>query len=295
MTRGALRRAALAVLSFALALGALAQIALPPLSARVTDVTGTLTAQQRAALEERLAAFEARKGSQIAVLVVPTTQPETIEQFGIRAGDAWKVGRKGVDDGAILLIALKDRALRIETGYGLEGVLPDAVARRIIDEHIVPRFKQGDYFGGIDAGLTRMMSVIDGEPLPPPRGAARPRASEGGGGLQELLIIGFLLVFVVGGIIRALFGRVAGSGVIGLMGGFAGWLMLGSLIAGIVVGVLALVLSLMGGLGGSRGIGRRGGWYGGFPGGGGWSGGGGGGSWGGGGGGFGGGGASGRW
>jgi uncharacterized protein len=230
---------------------------------------------------------------------VPTTQPETIEQFGIRVGDAWKVGRKGVDDGAILLIALKDRALRIETGYGLEGVLPDAVARRIVDEHIVPRFKQGDYFSGIDAGLTRMMAVIDGEPLPPPRGAARPRA-EGGGGFQELLIIGFLLVFVVGGIIRAIFGRVAGSGLIGLMGGFAGWLMVGSLVGGIVVGVLALFLSLMGGLGGSRGIGRRGGWYGGFPGGGGWSGGGGwggggGGGWSGGGGGFGGGGASGRW
>jgi uncharacterized protein len=300
MTVWLLRRAVLAALFFAFGVAAFAQVAVPPLTARVTDLTGTLSAQQRAALEERLAAFETRKGSQIAVLIVPTTQPETIEQFGIRVGDAWKVGRKGIDDGAILLIALKDRALRIETGYGLEGVLPDAVARRIVDEHIVPRFKQGDYFGGIDAGLTRMMSVIDGEPLPPPRGAARARASGDGAGLQELVIIGFLLVFVVGGIIRAMFGRVAGSGLIGLMGGFAGWLMLGSLIAAIVVGVLALFLSLMGGLGGSRGLGRRGGWYGGFPGGGGWSGGGGwggggGGSWGGGGGGFGGGGASGRW
>jgi uncharacterized protein len=300
MTTWAWRRAALVAIGCALALAAVAQIAVPALTARVTDLTGTLTAQQRAALEERLAAFEASKGSQIAVLIVPTTQPETIEQFGIRVGDAWKVGRKGVDDGAILLIALKDRALRIETGYGLEGVLPDAVARRIIDEHIVPRFKQGDYFGGIDAGLTRMMSVIEGEPLPPPRGTARPRAGEGGGGLQELLVIGFLLVFVVGGIVRAIFGRVAGSGLIGLMGGFAGWLMLGSLIAGVAVGIVALFLSMMGGLGGGSRLGRRGGWYGGFPGGGGWSGrggwgGGGGGGWGGGGGGFGGGGASGRW
>jgi uncharacterized protein len=298
MMHGVLRRAGLAAVLIALALVAIAQVAVPPLTARVTDLTGTLTAQQRTALEERLAAFEARKGSQIAVLIVPTTEPETIEQFGIRVGDQWKVGRKGVDDGAILIVAMKDRALRIETGYGLEGVLPDAVAKRIVDEIIVPRFKQNDFFGGIDAGVSRMMSVIDGEPLPPPRSATPRSPSGGGAGLQELLMIGFLLVFVVGGIIRAMFGRVAGSGLIGFMGGFAGWLMLGSLIAAVGVGVLALFLSLMGGLGGGRSLGRRGrgGWYSGFPGGG-WGGGGGmgGGGWGGGGGGFGGGGASGRW
>jgi len=293
-----LRRALAAAALFAFAV-ALAQVAVPPLTARVTDLTNTLSAQQRAALEERLAAFEVRKGSQIAVVIVPTTAPETIEQYGIRVGEQWKIGRKGVDDGAILLVALKDRALRIETGYGLEGVLPDAVAKRIVDEVIVPRFKQGDYFGGIDAGVSRMMAVIDGEPLPPPRGAVSRPSS--GAGLQELLIVGFLLVFVVGGIIRAMFGRVAGSGVIGLMGGAAGWLILGSLVAAIVVGILALFLSLMGGFSGMRGPRGRGGWHsGGFPGGGwggggGWSGGGGGGSWSGGGGGFGGGGASGRW
>jgi uncharacterized protein len=299
MILAVLRRAAFAAALFAVAL-ALAQVPVPALTSRVTDLTDTLTAQQRAALEERLAAFEARKGSQIAVVIVPTTQPEAIEQFGIRVAEQWKIGRKGVDDGAILIVALKDRALRIETGYGLEGVMPDAIAKRIVDEIIVPRFKQGDFFGGIDAGVSRMMSIIDGEPLPPPRGAASPRSSGGGAGLQELLIVGFLLVFVVGGIVRAIFGRVAGSGVIGLMGGAAGWLILGSIAAAVVVAVLALVLSLMGGFGGMRGPRSRGGWYsGGFPGGGwgggggGWSGGGG--SWGGGGGGFGGGGASGRW
>jgi uncharacterized protein len=294
MSSRALPQAGLAALLFACVLAVIAQVAVPPLTSRVTDLTGTLTAQQRTSLEERLAAFESKKGSQVAVLLVPTTQPETIEQYGIRVGEQWKIGRKGVDDGAILIIAIKDRTLRIETGYGLEGALPDAVAKRIVEEHIVPRFKQGDFFGGIDAGVSRMMSVIEGEPLPAPQG--RPGAgARGGAGLEGFLMVAFLLVFVVGGVIRAMFGRVAGSGIIGIIGGVAGWLMLGSIVAAVLVAIAALVLSMMGGLGGMGGRGRRGGWYGGFPGGGGWSGGGGGGSWGGGGGGFGGGGASGRW
>ena len=294
MMLSALRRLVLAAGLFVVALAALAQVAVPDLTARVTDLTNTLTAQQRSALEERLAAFEQRKGSQIAVLIVPTTEPEAIEQFGIRVAEKWKVGRKGVDDGAILLVAIKDRSLRIEVGYGLEGALSDAVANRIVEEHIVPRFKAGDYFGGIDAGVSRMMSVIEGEPLPPPRSGAGPRPGQGPSGLESFLMVAFLLVFVVGGIIRTIFGRVAGSGVIGVIGGIAGWLMLGSIIAGVVVAVIALVLSLMGGAAGARG--GRGGWYGGFPGGGHRGGGGfGGGGFGGGGGGFGGGGASGRW
>ncbi len=295
-----LRRAALAAIFVCCAFAAAAQVGVPPLTSRVTDLTSTLTAQQRGALEERLAAFEKRKGSQIAVLLVHTTEPDTIEQFGIRVGEQWKIGRKGVDDGAILIVALKDRALRIETGYGLEGALPDAVGKRIVEEHIVPRFKQGDYFGGIDAGVTHMMSVIEGEPLPAPaRGRTGAPRTASGGGLESFLMVGFILVFVVGGIIRAMFGRVAGSGVIGLIGGAAGWIMLGSIGAAVIVAIVALVLSMMGGMGGMGGLGGlgrggRGGWTGGFPGGGGWSGGGGGG-FGGGGGGFGGGGASGRW
>ncbi|MGZ8202230.1 MAG: TPM domain-containing protein [Burkholderiales bacterium] len=289
-----LRRIYTAAALFLLVWIAWAQVPVPTLTARVTDLTGTLTQQQNAALEERLAAFEARKGSQIAVLMVPTTAPEPIEQFSIRVAEAWKVGRKGVDDGAILVVAVKDRALRIEVGYGLEGALPDATAKRIVEEYIVPRFKAGDFVGGIDAGVSRMMAVIEGEPLPPPR--ARPSAQTGQApGMYELLFIGFMLVFVVGGVLRAMFGRFFGSTLIGGVGGIAGWLMLGSLAAGIGVGLIALVLSLMSGASGMGGR-RRGGWYpGGWGGGtgGGWSGGGG--SWGGGGGGFGGGGASGRW
>jgi uncharacterized protein len=298
----ALRRCACTLVALALllpALGALGQqVPVPPLQARVTDLTGTLSAEQRAALEQRLAGFESRKGSQIAVLMVPTTAPETIEQYGIRVGEQAKVGRKNVDDGAILIVALKDRALRIEVGYGLEGVLPDITAKRIIEEHIVPRFKQGDFYGGIEAGVTRIMAVVEGEPLPPPREPARRRST--GVGLEQLLLIGFMLVFVVGGVLRAIFGRFLGSGVIGTIGAIGAWLMLGSLIAAIAIGILALLLSLMGGTAGV-GRARRGGWYGGWPAGGGmsrggWGGGGmSGGGWSGGGGGFGGGGASGRW
>jgi uncharacterized protein len=273
---------------------ALAQNPVPALTSPVTDLTGTLDAEQRTALEERIKAFESRKGSQIAVLLVPTTEPETIEQFSFRVVEQWKIGRKGVDDGALLIVAVKDRALRIEVGYGLEGVMPDAVAKRIVSDEIVPHLKRGDFYGGINAGVSRMMSVVEGEALPAPRGAQRGAAADGGN-LEGLLIVGFILVFIVGGLVRALFGKFLGSAVIGGLGGAAGWLMLGSLGIALGIGVVAAFLSLMGGMGGS---GRRGGWYSGggaFGGGrGGW-GGGGGGSWGGGGGGFGGGGASGRW
>ena len=140
----------------------------PQFTARVTDLTGTLTSGQQAEMEQKLLAFEQRKGSQVVLLVVPTTGPETIEQYAIRVAEAWKPGREGVDDGALLLVALQDRVVRIEVGYGLEGVLPDAIARRIIDETITPLFRQRDIFGGVSAGLSRIMQVIDGEPLPPP-------------------------------------------------------------------------------------------------------------------------------
>ena len=143
-----------------------AEVPVPQLAARVTDLTGTLNAAQTQALSSRLEAFEQKKGAQIAILIVPTTQPESIEQYGIRVVDAWKLGRKNVDDGALLLVAKDDRALRIEVGYGLEGALNDAVAHRIIDEIIVPEFKAGDYYRGIDAGVDAMMRIVSGEPLP---------------------------------------------------------------------------------------------------------------------------------
>ena len=266
-----------------------AELALPPLTHRVTDLTGTLDAAQKQQLESRLAQFESKKGSQIAVLLLPTTAPETIEQYGIRMADAWKLGRKGVDDGALLLVAKEDRTLRIEVGYGLEGVLPDAVAKRIIAETITPNFKRGDFYGGVAAGVEQMISVIEGEPLPPPR--QRSAASGTYQNIESLLLIGFMLVVVVGGVLRSVFGRLPAAMIIGGIAAMLAWFIAGPLLIAAVVGGVAFLFTL---LGGSRGLmdgGRHsGGGLGGFG-----SGGFGGGGFGGGGGGFGGGGASGRW
>ena len=269
------------------------QVPVPTLQARVTDLTGTLTQQQVADLEQKLAAFEARKGAQLALLMVPTTQPEAIEQYSIRVAEQWKVGRKGIDDGAILLVAKDDRALRIEAGYGLEGVLSDLVSNRIIQDIIVPNFKAGDFYKGVNDGLDAMMRVVDGEPLPEPKQAPRVRDL---GGLESVLTIGIVLVFVVGGVLRAIVGRLPAALIVGGAAGFIASLLVASLLVGVVVGVIAFFFSLLIGAAGigSRGY-RRGGWGSGGVGGGGWSGGSGGGGWSGGGGGFGGGGASGRW
>ena len=264
-----------------------AQVAVPPLTARVTDLTGTLTREQQAGLERMLQEFEARKGTQIAVLMVPSTAPEAIEQYALRVGEQWKIGRKKVDDGAILVVAKDDRALRIEVGYGLEGALNDATASRIIREVIVPRFREGDFYGGINAGLDRMMRVIDGEPLPAP---ARSSPAADGGFLQTLPVLMVAALFG-GAILRAILGRFLGATATGGVVGFLAWALAGTLAVALLAGVLAFVFTLGGGFGGR-------GYYGGmgFPRGGGWGGGGlGGGGFRGGGGSFGGGGASGRW
>ncbi len=263
-----------------------AEVAVPPLTQRVTDVTATLDAQQTQSLEARLAAFEQQKGAQLAVLIVPTTQPETIEQYGLRVVEAWKLGRKGVDDGALLLVARDDRALRIEVGYGLEGALNDATANRIVEEVIVPRFKSGEFYPGIDAGVSAIIKVIDGEPLPPPEQA-------GGGGRQDvesLMFMGFVIAVALGGMLRALIGRFPAAALVGgVLGGLA-WLTVASGLIALFSGLAAFVFVLLGGAGRGMG-GHGGGGFGGGSSGGGYSGGG----FSGGGGGFGGGGASGRW
>jgi uncharacterized protein len=255
---------ALALLSFA-PLVAAQEVPVPPLAKRVTDMAGLLDAAQSARLEAKLAAFEARKGSQIAVLIVPTTQPETIEQFGIRVAEQWKLGRKGVDDGAILLVARNDRAPRIEVGYGLEGALPDIVSKRIIEDVIVPRFKLGDFAGGIDAGVDAMIKVIDGEPLPEPKTWATPKV--GWEAFQHLLVIGFVLIVVGGGVLRAMFGRFPAAALIGGATGFLAWVLVSSIAAAAIAALVAFVFTLAGGMPGLGG--GRGGWGGGLPGGGG--------------------------
>jgi uncharacterized protein len=287
-------RVLLLTLGLGISFASNSQVAVPPV-ARVTDQTGTLGAEQKAALEQMLQAFETRKGSQIAVLMVPTTKGEAIEQYALRVAEAWKLGRKGVDDGVLLAIAKDDRALRIEVGYGLEGALNDATAKRIVAEVITPRFREGDFFGGISAGVDRMIKVIDGEPLPAPAARSAPQVD---GSVFQFLPIVLIAAMVVGGVLRAILGRGLGALATGGGVGFLAWILAGTLFVGVIAGVLAFFFTLMGGgFGGGR---RYGGFPGGLPGGmgrgGSWGGGGGfGGGFRGGGGGFGGGGASGRW
>ncbi len=272
---------------------------IPKLSARVTDLTGTLTAEQQTALEQKLAAFESAKGSQLAVLIVPTTQPEEIEQYSIRVVDQWKLGRKAVEDGALLIIAKNDHHVRIEVGRGLEGVLTDAMSNRIIDETITPDFRAGNFYGGISTGLDQMMKLVQGEPLPPPEEKWQSNRSAHG---QSLLPELFFAVLIGSVFLRSILGRTLGSAATGVGAGLLVWLVAHALaLAGLAAVGGFLLAMLMGlGRGGSgwssagRGGGIGGGWGG--IGGGGFGGGGfGGGGFSGGGGGFSGGGARGSW
>jgi uncharacterized protein len=274
-----------------LALLASADVAVPPLTGRVIDLTGTLSGGAVNRIETELADFEAKKGSQIAVLIVPSTHPEEIEQYGIRVAEQWKLGRKGIDDGAILLVAKDDRRVRIEAGYGLEGVLSDAISNRIIDETITPHFKLGDYDAGVEEGVKQMISVADGEPLPAPD-----RRWEHKSGMSNLLLFGLLLVVVASRVLRAIFGGLFGSLATGGLAGGIVWLISHLLTLGVGAGVVAFLLAML--FGSARGWSAgSGGWGGGFGGGfgGGGVGGRGGGGFSGGGGSFGGGGASGSW
>jgi uncharacterized protein len=270
---------------------------IPALDSPVVDTTGTLDAAQKQQLEAQALALQQRKGSQLQVLMVPSTQPETIEQYAVRVFEQWKLGRKGVDDGVLLLVAKDDRRVRIETGYGLEGAIPDATANRVIQEYLAPRFRAGDYAGGIGDATATLLKLIDGEALPEPVSTHRVSGEGGRGG--GVLFAAFA-AFVVATIVRGMFSR-APSGIRGLFtGGAAGGvaLLLSSLLAvGGIAAVLGLLYGLMsvstrGGYARHRDWGGWGGGGGGFGGGGGGFGGGG---WGGGGGMSGGGGASGSW
>lgn len=263
-------------------------VAIPPLKARVTDLTGTLSGDQAAALEADLARFEKSRGSQIAILLVPTTQPEAIEAYSIRVVESWKLGRQGVDDGILVLVAKNDRRLRIEVGRGLEGAVPDAVAKRIVAEVIGPRFKEGDFYGGLRAGVAKLQSAMAGEALPPPKSASQ---SRGGMDIETLLVVGLVIATMLGAVMGRLLGRLGGSTVTsGVVGGLA-WLVTGSAVAALIGAILVFIYVLAFASTG-RGSGwSSGGWR---SGGSGWDSGSGGG-WSGGGGDFGGGGASGDW
>ena len=271
-----------------------------PRIARVTDQANLLSAAERQALDAKLAAFEQARGSQVVVITVPSLGFETIEEFAGRVTDQWKLGRKGVDDGVLFVVASQDRKLRIHTGRGVQGTLTDALSKRIVSDIVSPRFRKGDYAGGIDAGVDAIFKAIEGENLALPAPKGSPEAGGGMGALGSiptLLIIAFFVVPIVGGIMRSMFGRFFGATATAGLAGVAGTVLLGSLLIGIIAAVVAFLFTLIGGVGVGRAVGRGGrgpvfipGGFGG--GGGGWGGGGG---FSGGGGGFDGGGASGSW
>jgi uncharacterized protein len=254
-----MRRAPSRALWLAALLGVLgapagAQQAIPPLSGHVVDVTGTLDAGARAALEEKLTVFEARKGSQVTVLLVRTTAPEPIEQYALRVAEQWRIGRARVDDGIVLVAALDDRRMRFEVGYGLEGAVPDALARRIIAETIAPRFYEGDYAGGLDAGLDALIGLIDGEPLSVP--VARVPGVEP---FATLPIVLMVAVFVAP-LFRRMFGSLFGAALLGTGAGVLVWLVSSILIASAFAGVMVFVLALSGAGAPGRWASRGGSW-----------------------------------
>jgi uncharacterized protein len=234
-------RAGILALLMCWAFAAAAEIAVPPLSGRVVDRTGTLSSGDIESLTQTLKNLETRKGSQVAVLIVPTTDPETIEQYSIRVAEAWKIGRKKIDDGALLVIAKNDRKLRIEVGYGLEGALNDVTVKRIIDEVITPKFRNGDFPGGISAGVDAIIRVIDGEPLPAP---ARARTSSWSSNFDALNPFVLFAIFIGGAILRTTLGRLIGSVATGGIVGALAWFIAGSLAASIIAALIAFIFTM---------------------------------------------------
>ena len=212
---------------------------IPALEHRITDLTQTLSVEQQAALERKIAVFEQEKGSQIAVLIIATTQPEAIEQYSIRVAEAWKIGREKQDDGVLLIVAKDDRKMRVEVGYGLEGAIPDLMAKRVITEIMAPSFKQGDFYGGISNALDTLMGLIAGEKLPAP---AQQNHKGGLGDFLPLLLVGGL---ILGSILRAVFGDFFGGvlngGVVALLAWFFGIALLIALLLGFIAFILTLI------------------------------------------------------
>src|ERR1700681_3399051 len=226
-------RVCLLALLLCFSCAAAADVAVPPLSGRVVDQTGTLSAGDISSLTQTLKDLETRKGSQVAVLIVPTTAPETIEQYSIRVAEAWKIGRKKIDDGALLVIAKNDRKLRIEVGYGLEGALTDVTSKRIIDEIITPRFRNSDFSGGISAGADRIMRIVEGEKLPAPAQSQPQQGMQPSWLLDHVNPLNpFMIfaIFVVGAAMRATLGRLIGAVATGGIVGILAWFFIQSLI-----------------------------------------------------------------
>ena len=214
----------------------------PPLSGRVIDQTATLSEPQRAALDSKLAAFEAASGPQIVLLLVPATAPEDIASYAQRVADNWKIGRRDVGDGLLVVVAKNDRTVRIEVAKALEGAIPDLAARQVIDRALLPAFRTGDYAGGLNAGLDLLMARIRGEGLPAP-GVRGGKAAGGQLPLEQFGMFLFIGVMVVGGLLSAVIGRKAGSLLTAVAAGGAAWWLSASalLAAGAAVAAVLLV------------------------------------------------------
>jgi len=231
---------------------------IPPLTGRVVDINGALTAGQKRELEASLEAFETRNGSRIAVLITGTTFPEPIESFALRVAEAWKTGHTGVDNSIIVVIAKSDQAMRIEVGYGLKGPVPEAVAKRLIEEEFMPKVSEGDLYGGLRVGLDRLMRVIDGEPLPEPKQEAGRRSDLRS--IEAYFVLFLVILVAVGSLLRALFGRVPAATMVGLGTGLLAWLIVAQVIVAALVGIVTFIFTLIsgdhhGGVG-SGGVGR---------------------------------------
>jgi uncharacterized protein len=242
---------------------------IPKLEKRVTDLTATLSDRDELRITERIRAFEQKKGGQIAVLLVDSTAPEAIFDYSLRVADSWKLGRKGVDDGVLFVIAKGDRKMQILTGPGVQGSLTDAASKRVIAEVVAPRFREGKYAEGIYNGVDKIAAVIDGEALPPPPKKKQASQSIDGGGF---FVLGIFAAIFVAPILRSIFGRFLGAAATGGVTGAAAWFLLGGMIFPIFIGIIVFIIALFAGLL-NFSSGRGGGWGGGWGGGGGWSGG----------------------
>lgn len=235
---------------------AVAQLALPALTAHVMDSTATLSLEQRQRLEEKLTEFEQTRGAQVVLLMVPTTQPEDITSYANRVADAWKIGRREIGDGLLLIVAKDDRKVRIEVARALEGAIPDLAAKRIIDDAITPRFKAGDFAGGLDAGTDQIMALISGEALPAP--VAQSQSVPGDFEWMDLAVFLFVAVPVIGAVARQILGTKLGTLVTGIVGGGIAFLVTSSLLIAALAGIAALVVTLMARANAAMGLGSSG-------------------------------------
>ena len=259
---GLLRRLAVALLLLSAGGVALAQdvLPVPALSARAMDQTGTLDASQLAALEAKLQALESAKGAQLVVLVIASTAPEDIASYANRVANNWKIGRRAVGDGVLLIVAKGDRRVRIEVAKTLEGAIPDLAAKRVIDQAITPRFKQGDYAGGIGAGVDQLTALINGEALPAPsRADARGQGSRAMGEWSDLLIFMLFALPMGSAVARSILGRKLGALVTGAGIGALAFFFTTSLVIAGLAAVVALIFALVSGAAGLARVGRLGG------------------------------------